>query len=279
MERRMTSPGRDDELSYEYTPSPFASAGLFVAKHLWSMCYDPGMSLARSLPLPGYHSVMWREEGNETDKRLFLTLDDAPGRDLPAMFALLDLLRDAGVCVTFFIISSHIRGEEGERWMRQAVEDGHAFGNHLVEDRPGPSSAQEFEELLNECEQAIERFVPGYGARPKKFFRAPCGIMRSAWPEVLSRRRYVSVLGDVYGNDPLLGPYDPEFVANFMGQRAKPGSILILHVPDPCSRIPRDFLPIFRMLIPSLRGSDFRLLPLDDATVPAHSDLSSHLTD
>eukprot|EP01065_Artemidia_motanka_P052796 TRINITY_DN9621_c3_g1_i1.p1 TRINITY_DN9621_c3_g1~~TRINITY_DN9621_c3_g1_i1.p1 ORF type:complete len:279 (+),score=90.55 TRINITY_DN9621_c3_g1_i1:90-839(+) len=220
--------------------------------------------------LPPFSRVLFREEdtGLPHGSRCFLTVDDAPGRDLQDMHRLLDVLKENDAKATFFVIADYARTDGARGWLKRAVAEGHELANHLVRDEPGPSDAAEFERLLDECESVIEEVVPGYGDRDVKFFRAPHGRMRGCMAEVLRRRRYVSVLCDVYAHDPQLGPADPEFVARHLAQTARAGSILVCHSPDPLCSPPRAFVPIYESLLPALKRRGFELPTLADVSLP-----------
>lgn len=178
-----------------------------------------------------YRETLFRREGTD---RIFLTIDDAPG-DPEQMHRLLDALRARwGTKATFFVIGSYLDlRDDGKSVMRRAVQDGHTLGNHLMEDRAAHNmSPEEFETALLECESRLCDIDSAFCAPGRqKYFRAPCGMMASFMTPILLHNGYTSVLGDVYPNDCAF-PNMPDFIAEFVLDAARPGSILILHCPE-----------------------------------------------
>lgn len=92
-----------------------------------------------------------------TDARVCaLTIDDAPSAATPRI---LDVLREHQVRATFFVISGNIAGREDV--LRRIVDEGHALGNHLTEDRASVrDDLHVFERKLQECDAAISEYQP-----------------------------------------------------------------------------------------------------------------------
>merc|ERR1719326_737464 len=109
--------------------------------------------------------------------------------------------------------------------MKRMVEEGHELANHCTQDRPyNWDSAEDFEADLRSCEDVLNTFRRGedFDAKRPKLFRPPCGLVSSAMREVLERRGYLTILGDVYSNDPAICN-QVKFHADFLLRNAKSG--------------------------------------------------------
>ncbi|CEM39214.1 unnamed protein product [Vitrella brassicaformis CCMP3155] len=177
-----------------------------------------------------------------------LTIDDAPGSDESVSFQLLDCLKDNGVKATFFIISSHVDGQESV--VRRMVEDGHELANHMTHDKPAHRLDEAtFERLLLQCESVLNQFVPDFKERQLKWYRPPMGLASEVMHRVLAKHRYTSALGDVYPLDVNLQEH-PTFLRDFVHDHAKPGSIVILHFPSATFRA--ENLWVLKQVVPQL---------------------------
>lgn len=89
-----------------------------------------------------------------TSRVCALTIDDAPSASTSLI---LDVLREHKVRATFFIISNNITGYEDV--LQRIVDEGHALGNHLTEDRASIlDDLHVFERKLQECDAAISKY-------------------------------------------------------------------------------------------------------------------------
>lgn len=129
------------------------------------------------LPFPGLHD--WMAGGavfHAPADEIALTFDDGPHPERTP--ALLDLLAEAGVKATFFLI-----GECAARYpdiVRRIAREGHAIGNHSWSHAWMPKlSGSGIEAELARCQEVISkitgqppRFVrPPYGSRDFRFYR------------------------------------------------------------------------------------------------------------
>jgi len=105
-----------------------------------------------------------------------LTFDDGPNPAITPQ--LLDLLAEARVRATFFLIGSYVRREPA--LTRRIVAAGHAIGNHtMTHPWLAWQSAARIRAELTGCSEAIEDVV----GEPVRLFRPPHGARR---PYVLS---------------------------------------------------------------------------------------------
>ncbi|HEU4566211.1 MAG TPA: polysaccharide deacetylase family protein [Gemmatimonadaceae bacterium] len=157
------------------------------------------------------------------ERSVALTFDDGPNPG--ATPRILETLRREGVPATFFVLGRH-----AERWpelVRQAVEDGHAVGNHGWAHRKlhrrGPAYVRHD---LARGAAAIERAC---GVRPR-LFRAPHGF-RNPWVARAAARLGERTVGWS------LGVWDSdrpgaEAIAERVLRGTRPGSIVLLHDGD-----------------------------------------------
>lgn len=97
-------------------------------------------------------SVLWCV--STSSRVCSLTIDDAPSATTPL---LLDILKENNIKATFFIISSHIAGNE--ETVARIVREGHTLGNHLTVDRASwLDELHVFEQKLKECDLAIRGY-------------------------------------------------------------------------------------------------------------------------
>jgi len=142
------------------------------------------------------------------------------------------LVQENEARATFFVISSYVN-EDNAEVMRRCVEEGHEFGNHMVADEPAHRyEAEEFREKLLECETALHKLSKYSYGQGAKWFRPPCGVFTSSMLQELQRCDYHCVLGDVYNHDVALQD-STEFLIEYVERCSQPGSILIIHTPEP----------------------------------------------
>lgn len=99
--------------------------------------------------------------------RLVITFDDGPGDRLTP--AILDLLRDEGIKVTFFLLGRNIRGREDV--VRRIVAEGHEIASHgyghLHYWKTGPSKTiRDIKDGWNAIDMALGRSGSTYPFRP-----------------------------------------------------------------------------------------------------------------
>ncbi len=116
---------------------------------------------------------------HDARSRVALTFDDGHPADQVTTWP---LLRDAGVCATFFISLCNIGGQRDPRWamIRQMHEEGHRFGAHGIQhirlDRLPPAQQRdEMERSRSTIEQhvgaAVELFAFPYGRADRSAIR------------------------------------------------------------------------------------------------------------
>lgn len=153
-----------------------------------------------------------------------LTFDDGPHpQGTPAV---LELLRDAGVRATFFLV-----GEQVDRHRALAAEVAaagheialHGYRHRLLLRRSGRA-------LADDLERAVD-VIGAATTRSPRCYRPPYGVFSSAGLELARRRSWRPVLWSKWGRD-WTRRATAESVARLATSRLGPGDIVLLHDAD-----------------------------------------------
>jgi peptidoglycan/xylan/chitin deacetylase (PgdA/CDA1 family) len=149
-----------------------------------------------------------------------LTFDDGPDpRWTPQV---LELLRQAGVPATFFLIGEHAAAHP--ELVRRIVREGHQVGNHMWRDENalllGDDAA---ERSLRRTERVLFAIT---GAAPD-WMRPAGGLARPSFVRRAHRLGYRVVIASAYASDPRRPP--ARYIAWALTRMMRPGAILVLH--------------------------------------------------
>jgi len=189
-----------------------------------------------------------------TDKReLWLTIDDGPNSDTPA---LLDLLDRLGVKVTFFIIG--VIAERHSDFVREIVARGHSIGNHS-QTHPSPTFwcalPSRVRREIDDCNRTLEALA---GAAPR-WFRAPVGMKNPGVHPALARRGMRLIGWTARGFDAV--SHDVEHVLERILPHVRPGAIIVLHQGREHS------LRVIERVITALQGRGYSFVVPDDSAL------------
>lgn len=191
-------------------------AGLLVANHvalaavsLWPRSQSLGPNLLR---LPA--AAAGRGE-------VALTFDDGPDPEVTPR--VLDLLDDAGMKATFFVIGRHARAHP--RLTAEIARRGHRVENH-TDTHPHLFACYPAALLRREVERAQEAIAAATGRRPR-LFRAPAGLRNPFLEWVLHRSGLRLVAWTRRGFDAV--DQNPAAVARRLLRGLAPRDILLLH--------------------------------------------------
>ena len=179
-----------------------------------------------------------------------LTIDDGP--DPVATAGILDLLGQYSARATFFLITTHIPGNE--ELVVRTVAEGHEIGNHLTTDEPSILlDLPEFERQLIEAHNVLSDYSK------VRWFRPGSGWFNTDMLSIVHQYDYRCALGSVY-------PFDPQipsarFAARYVLANVRPGSIIVLH--DYGTRGERTILALSTIL-PELRDRGWRVVTLSE---------------
>jgi len=152
-----------------------------------------------------------------------LTIDDSPWGDGSSTEALLDVLKENGVTVTWFVISGQIRTPRHRALLRRMVEEGHEIGNHgAAEDRAILLSGDDYDRSLRECDRVLREYQPTI-----RWHRPGSGLFNARMVSRMATLGYRMVLGNVFPHDPLVR--HAWHTSLFLRWRTRPGAIVIIH--------------------------------------------------
>lgn len=205
------------------------SQGL-VALAWWRWGWTIGLPLMLLSHLPFWWGVLWpysRLYGPVLNRlpgdapRVWLTIDDGPSDDTPA---LLDLLDAHGAKATFFLVAQ--RAARRPEMVREIVRRGHDIGNHS-DSHPqawfwalGPSR------MRREITGA-QRTLTSLAGRPPRWFRAVVGMSNPFVHAPLRELGLARVAWSVRGFDGVGRPADA--VVARIEKNLQPGAIILLH--------------------------------------------------
>ena len=200
-----------------------------ATKLLWSTLTLLGRErILRLLPKP-YRDTIFYFQG--VDDCVALTIDDGlvrHGAQASLVEEVRELLATHNARCTFFVCSKYLVGAAEQA--AALVADGHELGNHLEEDLNmvyPKLPRDDFSAALRRTTDAIEA-VPGAMVR---WFRAPQGYLTESMRAAVADQGLKHALGDAYCDDWALAHNAP-FAARTMLKQARPGSILIMHMPE-----------------------------------------------
>ncbi|HEY4582529.1 MAG TPA: polysaccharide deacetylase family protein [Lysobacter sp.] len=159
---------------------------------------------------------------------VWLTIDDGPSADTPAI---LDLLDRYDARATFFVVAGHVRRRPD--LAREIVRRGHDLGNHS-DTHPekwfwalGPSRMRR---EIARAQADIERIA----GRAPRWFRAVVGMANPFVAAPLRDLRLARVAWSARGFDGVAG--DPDVVVARVERALRPGAIVLMHEGAPHGR-------------------------------------------
>lgn len=162
--------------------------------------------------------VVWI--GPPEQRTIALTFDDGPDpRWTPQV---LDLLRQAGVHATFFLMGEHAQAHP--ELVRRIVREGHQVGNHMWRDENTLFlSDAAAERSLRRTERVLFQQT---GVAPE-WMRPAGGLARPAFIRHARQLGYRVVIASAYASDPRRPP--AAYIAWALTRMMRPGAILVLH--------------------------------------------------
>lgn len=181
-----------------------------------------------------------------------LTFDDGPTSE--GVDHALAVLARYGVKATFFLIGRDMEQEpEAARKLRDA---GHELANHSYSHtRMVARSSGFYDAEIARTDMLLRRA----GSPAPRYFRPPYGKKLVGLPRAVERAGYRMVLWDVEERYDV--GTDHRAYADHMVRRARPGSIIIMHVMYRPNETARRALPL---VIEGLRKRGFRIVPVGE---------------
>ena len=171
-----------------------------------------------------FGEIVPRVETSET--AVALTFDDGPAPGV--VERLLPVLHQRGIKATFFVIGKEL--EDSPELGRQIVREGHELGNHSYSHSRMVLKTPRF--IRDEIERT-DRLIRAAGYSGDIQFRPPYGKKLILLPAYLSRTGRRTIMWDVEPDSYPEVAASADRIAAFVLERARPGSIIILHVMYP----------------------------------------------
>jgi chitin deacetylase len=160
----------------------------------------------------------------ETMERVVaLTFDDGPSESWTR--EILNVLRKKGVKATFFVVGSEL--ERRPELGRLIVQQGHELGNHSYSHRRMMVKGLGF--ITDEIERT-DLLIRASGYSGPIQFRPPYGKKLVMLPYYLKSRGRKSIMADIQPDSIKALDGDAEEMVRYVGERAQPGSIILMHV-------------------------------------------------
>lgn len=188
-------------------------------------------SKARTVQLMG--TIIPRVE--TTAPLVALTFDDGPSE---LVLETLDLLRAEGVHGTFFLIGQEL--EANMDVARRLVADGHELGNHTYS-HPTMIGLS-WGELTGQIERT-DALIRAAGYPGEILFRPPGSKKLLLLPYYLASHGRKDILCDVEPESYPAIAHDADKIVAHVLEKARPGSIILLHVMYPSRAATRQALP------------------------------------
>jgi peptidoglycan/xylan/chitin deacetylase (PgdA/CDA1 family) len=208
------------------TINDISKFNLIAKKATWSLLSLPGMRNMTKLLFPK-STISYI---NTNEKVVAFTIDDGfCGKDNPDGDMLKDIIElfdmyDAKA--TFFVTGSHIDNTLYSD-IQILLTNGHELANHSMYDWPyNKYTKQDFEKDFDKTNFILSQFTSNI----PKFYRAPHAKISKTMLKFLDERDYKHILCDGFASDTSIP--DPLWISKFILKRTKPGSILLIHMPE-----------------------------------------------
>lgn len=177
--------------------------------------------LSRSRTLQMFGEIVPRVETSQ--KIIALTFDDGPTPE--ATDEVLSILRGRRVKATFFLIGAEI--EQRPELARRIASEGHELGNHSYSHTHMVLKSPSF---IREEIERTDRLIRDTGYEGDIHFRPPYSHKLVLLPYYLSKTNRKTITMDIEPDSYPEIAGDPERIVNHVVERARPGSIILLHV-------------------------------------------------
>lgn len=220
----------------------------------WSWLYSPREAKDLLDKYQGY------SDGDTSKKYIYLTFDEGYENGYTA--SILDTLKANDVKAAFFITGAYVegsyKGTKNVALLKRMAQEGHIIANHSVNHKSMPSikDEEEFKKEIVGVEEAIKA-VPE--VKMSKYFRPPMGDFSELSLYYTQKLGYKSIFFSfAYMDYDVNNQPDPEKTKKMVLEKAKPGSIVLLH---PQSKTNAEMLD---SLIKEWKARGYEFKTLDD---------------
>lgn len=191
----------------------------------------------------------------ETEERVVaLTFDDGPTAQYTD--EVLTILRQEGIKATFFVVGAAL--ERDLAVCRRITAKGHELGNHSFSHQR--LVLQPYSTIRQEIERT-DALIRDCGYEGEIHFRPPGGKKYLLLPLYLAVTGRNDILWDIGPEGDRQVAADPERIVEYVQQRARPGSIVLLHVMYRSRENSRQALP---GIIQGLREKGYRFVTVSE---------------
>ena len=228
------------------------AAGLLALVAAIVLVAVPLWQLFRSRSVQLFDTMVARVE---TDERVVaLTFDDGPTPGYTE--EVIETLARHDVRATFFLTGAEV--SRNPEQLRRIAAAGHEIGNHSWSH---PRMIFLSWAAIREEIESTDRAIRAAGYEGPIHFRSPFGKRFLLLPWYLHRTGRINVFFDVEPESYPDVAAEPEGITRHVLERARPGSIILLHVMYPQRQTTRDALP---ELIRELRARGFRFVTVEE---------------
>jgi peptidoglycan/xylan/chitin deacetylase (PgdA/CDA1 family) len=212
-------------------------------------------TLAPAPPPPPSATEISRGDPN----RPWIALTFDAGASIAPWPSILQTLREKDVHCTFFITGIALRQAGGADLLRQALAEGHEFGNHS--DTHPMFTELTDEQIAQELATLDAKVVEATGQSTKPYFRPPYGNRDDRVRRVVQENGYLNIYWTYHVWD-WTGDKTAQEVYNYAVDGACNGAIVVMHVGSPETA---EALPA---IIDELRARGYRLVTLSELLAP-----------
>mmetsp|Transcript_502 Transcript_502/g.751 ORF Transcript_502/g.751 Transcript_502/m.751 type:complete len:274 (-) Transcript_502:638-1459(-) len=219
--------GRDQD---PHTPSDLSAFALANRKLQWSLLSTLGPRFILRKVFPQTIGYLDADKHPAVKNFVAFTVDDSfcghkdPSRAMTKQVQ--ELFQRFNARCTFFTAGDCLN-ESDYPSVTDLIADGHELANHMNEDRRYDlDSSEAFKADFLETETLINRF----NSHPNNWFRPPHAKLNKSMMDVLIGHGKTVIMTDCFANDTAIP--DPVFISDYILKNVKPGSILLIHMPE-----------------------------------------------
>ena len=205
--------------------SDISTKELWIRKTFWTLVTIPGLRFLTNIIYPNSTISHFNVENS-----VAFTIDDGfcgvDNKGGCMIEEVKELFKSYNAHATFFIAGSHCNNV-AIKDVNLIIDDGHEISNHNMMDWSYQDySIDEFEFDLNLTKDILSSYKQEYSS----WYRAPFGRLSKNMQMVIDRKRLIHVLPDIFANDTYIP--DPNWISEYILKRVKPGSIILIHMPE-----------------------------------------------
>ena len=203
-----------------------SKAKLWFNKRIWEFLTIPGLRNWTYYLYP--RETISHFKTNE--KIVAFTIDDGfCGLDNPdgcMINEVRSLFKKYNSQATFFTTGSHCKNAKYSEVI-DLLNDGHELANHGMYDTPyNKFTKEDFKKDLDETDTILKQYTNNIPV----FYRAPHARYSKNMDSVIKERGMIHIVCDAFATD--TSTPDPIWISNYITKKTKPGSILLIHMPE-----------------------------------------------